>query len=1229
MLVRGCRSILRLDIRGLEKSPPKSANPLMEAIFQTVVDFGPTYLQPCGLEMSTSQIEASIPGTHSVRASRQSDQAARYIKIGIGRKAFDQKQPENPKTLAKELVRQCLAEMNFKSHPPKLFVLWITPPRKSFAEAEERQVAILEAQKRFFEELMGKIQEESACKGITLAQSDTEDSSRGEYSVPLIGTTAAACVFDGKAEEQSAILLCLASKYLRVVSAQAELKMHLLQAKKADAEPLPVAKMAAEDFFKYLGEVRKHEVGVGASSSPGGTQDAPKQAELNSSKAELGPGGINPLNNQWLMLYVPAYSVTRNPLHYLAADITEALVTQTYGRIPMFGGGSCGGLEPAPGFQFHNGSVLQSHVVGALVESELAFGIGLSHGLKETGAHFIVKDLDDDQRTIRGFFGAESLPDVYENVMPQAILGLQDIGSATEHSGEPYFTAIVPKWPKKDSGEEERDRLITQRRIQGKIRLQKMVADPAGMEKSAEARRARLQDANGLHAREVRGILGIGCVCRFREREKLRRASTQGEPWSMESAIGDWMKRSLKDSPAQPVACFLDGEIGLDDTDRVRFNNFSYSELLLADAIPPQTRLRLAAKAIAGYALNAKKTVVGHEVEKIRPLEYAINMAFDCIEQAGFRGMMISLVRKNDNIEHVVGFQARGLLWAEKVLVKTIRPTPDDPKKGEDDILLMVQPGAPRFVHDAEDPQYGCDIEIARAAKILSFYACALHGPEYNKYGTLQIDLGNKTKIRLHEDYRGALNALGAVVSSVIYSALKAEEDELYRNLSNSLLDVIKGETTEEALSTFCRQISTDLSKGGANVSCHIRFLEGKDKLVLRYGHGEYFEALRAADERLEIDINADHGAAAKAFKRRDPSVCVNHPGTCRLWARKIAGRFPAPESEDKGNAAQREARLKLRHALDSIQSFANFTLYSRVGDEKVPSGMLCLMSDTPWFFGQVIVSAFEKIADRVGGFYALRKEIDLANASLQNLNVDVLKSRITYLGLQYLINAYLHPQLEQQVQLAEDAKTIKKRIEEYCRATRTTRSLADQAMTRGRITVQQVINTAIDMLSTRVNREAFDLQASTDLEFCGYKFVFETGLSEILLNAVEAAMGHQVASYQGCPPGSVKIRVSGSQRTIRVTNKFQGCEDFSLKRDLINETSETFYRYLDPKYHEVDPFHRFTSVRSSKPEHISVGILQIIMASTLNNCRVRWDVDKRASTCSVSVTMPPAVTTP
>src|SRR5580658_70562 len=104
-----------------------------------------------------------------------------YIQVGLGTL---KKPSHNRSEDGISLVEGCLKGIEPSRCPPKLFVLWATPSFQAYHE------------------LLTSI-------GAQLQQ-------QGLGSVPLIGSSVAACVFDREAHEHGAVLLCFGSRFMEV-----------------------------------------------------------------------------------------------------------------------------------------------------------------------------------------------------------------------------------------------------------------------------------------------------------------------------------------------------------------------------------------------------------------------------------------------------------------------------------------------------------------------------------------------------------------------------------------------------------------------------------------------------------------------------------------------------------------------------------------------------------------------------------------------------------------------------------------------------------------------------------------------------------------------------------------------------------------------------------------------------------------------------------------------------
>ncbi len=1195
--------------------------------------------------------------------------ASKHLTVGVGRIQYG---TYTPAAIADALVSECLVQTEDRTvFPPKLFILWATPNRVSGEDANKPQVRH-DNDRIFFDELLTHISDKLTKQNIFLGPmpessdvSGTEGSGVGEAKprplyARLLGTSVAACVFDDKVVEQGAVLICLASRYLMVRAQIAPLNREIanmpphedvarsilsqlgvvVQAPDVESSPnqpldanekLAIATLTGLEFEESAAanHVRKRDINPSQYGLP--------YSSNSTLWAGLKPpsGGINPLNNQWLLLHVPAHPPLdfkdkhgkETPLGYLAADITESLVALTAGRIPMFGGGSSGGLVPTPGFQFFDVRDSRSqycysdHVVAALVETNLAFAIGLTHGLRRTGTHFMVKDLKDDHRTIHSFGGTHSLADIFDNVLPQPILGLPDIGSASDHTGEHYFTAIIPKANK------EKDKLYLLRRIPEKASLQKMVADPCAMELAAESRRKLLVQSHDIDWEDVRCILGIGCVGRYRHRDRLALASSVLHPWSMKTAVRNWALNDLPAGGAKKVACFLDGEIGLDNAGNVRFNNFSYSELILSAAVPPPMCLRLAAQSIARYALDAEKpqSTNPNAPATVLDLKAPMDHVFRCLEDAGFRGGMISLKCTHNNVSHMVGKDAFGHFWKEIVMPNTQRPlqTPD----GKTDILCRVKAGLPIFVHDVSQTDlYNCDSALASEAHIKSFYVYALTDPDNNVYGTLQIDLGDKSSWPesdekgspefdkyeqaykfpprfLPKDYRDSLNALGAIISSLLFGVLRKQQMELYDWLGDRFAESICNPTIEEAFTAFSKHLCDYLKS--YSVCCHLRFYNKTfNSLMLTAGYGPYFD--NAQRDRFHVSLDAkDNTTTYRVFTdERLDSVVENN----------------AANQSNKDTLALKTASP---HVLEGIHvgSFATFAL--RHDYKTTKCGVFCVMSEKEWLFVDTFMGAFKRICGRLATYYSLMKRFQ---CQYNDASISIFK----YHYFQYVTKASLHTL----------NKLKPEGLEQFC--TSLERHLG-RGMT-GSITMEPnpldgllAHTVKADNLSARVAWPKEDERLTKCIWICNFEMVTET-LKQIFLNAVEASPSLTDAK----PPVEVTLDETNA---LVIRNKVQNprpAAEFAkrlgevfgaMKRLSQNaqvattskpsgETANSGDRSAlqDPQDNVI---HGPVPFESTKDGHAALGGYQITLCCILNNIDLRCTFDDSTNQLDVILSQP------
>lgn len=226
------------------------------------------------------------------------------------------------------LLKGCISQAaDTTLFPPKLLLLWLTPA---------------------FRDVYGSY--ENVLREIYVHLSDVK-----RDSVPLIGCSVAACIFDKDVHLEGALLTCFSSKYL--------------------------------------------EARVAAAS--GATTDSEAAADHVVTELFLNNRPYpNPRRDQFLFTFIPGIRIDDNATN-LAPDFVRRLDKKTYGRFHFCGGVSSNGFTGGQGYQFCNDAVHADAPVVALLESKLIYGIGLCQGLQPTPMIFDVTEVLGDGRTIR------------------------------------------------------------------------------------------------------------------------------------------------------------------------------------------------------------------------------------------------------------------------------------------------------------------------------------------------------------------------------------------------------------------------------------------------------------------------------------------------------------------------------------------------------------------------------------------------------------------------------------------------------------------------------------------------------------------------------------------------------------------------------------------------------------------------------------------------------------
>jgi signal transduction histidine kinase len=644
----------------------------------------------------------------------------------------------------RHLARECLATANLSAFPPKLFVLWLTIAHEPYEEV---------------------------LKGIHSVLQELELD-----HVPVIGASAAACMFDWDAHERGAVLVSLGSRFV---------------------------------------EVRPAVVDDAITNPSGAVRSLLDQLDIR------GTRGVNSWGNQFLITFLPGDAENRDLLQYRTVDIFEALRKQTYGKLRMFGGGASGGLSGGVGRQFFNQQVFSSGAAVALVSANVAYGIGLKHGLARSGKFIHVEETKDKGRVITSV--QECSP---QHVLTQVMLTKNDVLGLETNVGDQVI--YVPRLVG--------DQLQVQRALPKKATLEVMTPDAKRMLASVKEMEKWLLRSFRAQRENATCILAIGCRGRYRVRDEIG--------FEVREALKSVRKRFPR---CLHVGAFMDGEIGLDRDGRPVISNWSLSEAVFTDHVSTKAAQRLALAAIQKWTEKATTAC---------SVKLAMESCLSCVEDAGYAGGMISLVMDDGDKKWIVAQATKGGLWGKEIAPRTRR------ELSGDDILAVVAREGPKFVANARtDPS--CDNKAARIGGVVSFYAYSLRDEKGDPIGTLQIQLEDMRNVAdLPEDRKSVLNALGAMAAGAINRAIKTEELNLSRKLDDIFSESQKYDTEQDACGSFVTRAVKDLG-----VHVIVRLLDGStNKLILVAGErSDYYDLAERVRKEVGLD---DLGPSARCFSK-------------------------------------------------------------------------------------------------------------------------------------------------------------------------------------------------------------------------------------------------------------------------------------------------------------------------------------------------------------------------
>lgn len=248
-----------------------------------------------------------------------------------------------------DLATRCLDQLdspeikNPANFPPRLLILLLSP---AFLDGDTP------------ERLMAAIRQTFAARG---AQTEAEPA--------LLGSSVTAVFYQGQAQREGALLICLASRLLRAQVAVSHVD---------DREERAIESAAA---------------------------DLLQQLELDFVQTEQDP---NPRVDQALLAFLPELATPGPQRNFRAPALHHYLRDRTRARVPIFGGVSAaGGAEDGrraePGLQLANWTRHTDSVVAARLKTGFPFSSSIGHGLKPTGLPLKINRLANNGTRIEEF----------------------------------------------------------------------------------------------------------------------------------------------------------------------------------------------------------------------------------------------------------------------------------------------------------------------------------------------------------------------------------------------------------------------------------------------------------------------------------------------------------------------------------------------------------------------------------------------------------------------------------------------------------------------------------------------------------------------------------------------------------------------------------------------------------------------------------------------------------
>jgi len=283
-------------------------------------------------------------------------------------------------------------------------------------------------------------------------------------------------------------------------------------------------------------------------------------------------------STRFLLAFFPGFFLDkRGHRSYLDNDLYDELLAIFDPRLPIFGGSSADDLVPSRGYQFADNECLESGLVLAHIETDVAVGMTLEHGMQPVSSRRVRVDMlareGDSGYDVSIFDG-----------QPAAVFSRELARTTTFPLGRPLFALpcgddyqviMTMETPTDDAAP---------------VRLNRRVRRGDSLyilNSSTRTGEDRFRAIRGAHRRtaapidDMALVFGLACSALFRHNESL------GIAWQ------DKFREAVQQYPGVPMAGGLcAGEFGLDALNRRRSNNLSIAVCCFASSLIPEARNR-------------------------------------------------------------------------------------------------------------------------------------------------------------------------------------------------------------------------------------------------------------------------------------------------------------------------------------------------------------------------------------------------------------------------------------------------------------------------------------------------------------------------------------------------------------------------------------------------------------------------------------------------------------